>query len=204
MKKKKVTVQDILDILEKVSLQSLKTEEMRADFAKQMAESKADFEASLKKSSEKADKEMREVRQELGGFGRTQGELAERYFQKAIQRNMKILHVDLQEMETNVNKYSKALDIREEYDMILTNSDIIVVVEVKHKLRVEDVEKFYSKKIPNFRKLFPHRKDYQIVGAVAAFLFDKNSQELAENYGFLVLTKTGKELEVLNSKYNLF
>ncbi len=106
-------------------------------------------------------------------------------------------------METNVNRYSKALDIHEEYDMILTNSNVIVVVEVKHKLRVEDVEKFYSKKIPNFRKLFPNRKDYQIVGAVAAFLFDKNAQELAESYGLLILTKTGKELEILNSKYNI-
>ncbi len=201
MKKKKLTKQDILEMFAASD----------ARFAQQMAESKieaekrhADFEADLKKSREKADKEMRGLRQELGSFGRTQGELAERYFQKAIQRNMKLLHVDLQEMETNVNKYSKALDIREEYDMILTNSDIIVVVEVKHKLRVEDVEKFYSKKIPNFRKLFPDRKDYQIVGAVAAFLFDKNSQELAENYGFLILTKTGKELEILNSKYNIF
>ncbi len=208
MKTKRVTVQDVLDILASQSAKQEILTQQISDFAKQMAESKAeaekrnaDFEADLKKSRERADKEMREVRQELGGFGKSQGELAERYFQKAIQRNMKLLHVDISEMDNNVSRFSKKLNLREEYDLVLTNSDVVILVEIKHKLRSENVEKFYSQKIPNFRRLFPEKKDYQILGAVAAFLFEEDSQELAEKYGFFILTKANKELEILNENY---
>jgi hypothetical protein len=143
-------------------------------------------------------KEMKELRQELGGIGRSQGEVAEHYFYSAIKRNMKLLHVELNEIEFNVNKYIKSLNVREQYDMVLTNTNVIVIVEVKYKMRTKDVMEFHDRKIPNYKILFPHNKDYKLYGAVASFTFEPDAIELAKEYGYIVLTRVGKHLEVLN------
>ena len=142
--------------------------------------------------------QMKEVRQEIGGIGRSQGEVAERYFFHAIKKNMQLLHIDLREIERNLNRYSKNLNLREEYDLVLTNTDVLVVVEIKYKFREIEVQKFYERKLPNFRLMFPERKNYKIIGAIAGFAFEKDCIELATEYGFLVLTREGKHLEILN------
>ncbi len=201
MKTKHFTVQEVLDILASQAQQI-------SEFAKQMTESNAKFEQQMTESNAKfeehklqAAKEIREVRQELGGIGRSQGEVAERYFYSAIKKNMKLLHVELNEIEANINKYVKSLNLREQYDLILTNTNVIVVVEVKYKMRVREVEWLYKDKIPNFKKLFPERKNFELIGAVAAFVFEENAIKLAKQYGFLILTREDKHLEILNENY---
>ena len=183
---------------------SLETDKKFQESRDLLSQSSLESEKKLQETERILKQQMKEVRQEIGGIGRSQGEVAERYFFHAIKKNMQLLHIDLREIERNLNRYRKELDLREEYDLVLTNTDVLVVVEIKYKFRKMEVEKFYERKLPNFRLMFPERKNYQIIGAIAGFAFEKECIELATQYGFLVLTREGKHLEILNENIKLY
>ncbi len=216
MKKKKVTVQDILDILEKVSLQSLKTEEMRAELEKKLADSKADLEASLKKSSEEADKRNAEADKRnaeldkkfqetdakidkmvklYGSVADNSRDFSEEFFYRALLQRSSLCGIAYEEVDRMERRTKK---LQGEYDIVLHNGDTIIVIEVKYKLHPNDVQDFYDRKFPNFRKLFTEYNDKKLVGGVAGLTIPTESIELAEKFGFIVLCNSGETVAVAN------
>jgi len=206
------TFEEIRQILKEVSLQSKETDRKFQDTDRKFQETREQLREESLSTDRKFQEsrlqlmeterimreQMKELRQEIGGIGKSQGEVAENYFYNAIKRNMQLLHIDLREIERNINKYNKDSGIKEEYDLVLTNSNVIVLVEIKYKMRKNYIQKFHDIKIPNFRKLYPEKKDFTILGAIAAFSFDKDCIEQAKEYGFLILTRVDKHFEVIN------
>jgi Cdc6-like AAA superfamily ATPase len=45
---------------------------------------------------------------------------------------------------------------------VAINGNEVVIVEVKNKLKRDNVDNFIDKQIPNFKILFPQYKDYKI------------------------------------------
>jgi len=80
----------------------------------------------------------------------------------------------------------------------LHNGDTIIVIEVKYKLHLNDVQDFYDRKFPNFRKLFTEYNDKKLVGGVAGLTIPTESIELAEKFGFIVLCNSGENVAVAN------
>ncbi|ETR72198.1 MAG: hypothetical protein OMM_07648 [Candidatus Magnetoglobus multicellularis str. Araruama] len=85
-----------------------------------------------------------------------------------------------------------------EYDVVLTNTHSILVVEVKYKLTCEYVTNFYKKSLPKFKLLFPEYSGHKIYGAVASYSDEDNARELAAKYGLFVLGREGQSYEIIN------
>ncbi|MCF8304253.1 MAG: hypothetical protein K9I94_13335 [Bacteroidales bacterium] len=85
-----------------------------------------------------------------------------------------------------------------EYDIVLHNSEVIVVIEVKYKVHPDDVEDFINRKLPNFKPLFKEYSDKELIGGMAGMSIPKASYELAAKHGLLVLTQTGENITVMN------
>ena len=171
---------------EKVWQMFLKTDEM-------FKETDEKFE----KSNREFDKRLKELSKNIGGIGNSNGYYAEQFFADALEKKMQLLDMQLEYSERNVQKYKKSLKVREEYDVILTNTDIQVIVEIKYRFKQEHLETLINRKIPNYRILFPENKHYKLRVGIAAFSFEKGVVEMAKQYGCYVLARTNNELEIL-------
>jgi len=100
-------------------------------------------------------------------------------------------------IDKNYDRTHKGL--RDVFDIILTNSRFMVIVEVKNKLNKNDV-KTVLKKIKNFRILFPQHKDSTIYGAVAGLSMTIATIAEAKKHGFYVFTHDGANLKILNDQ----
>ena len=91
---------------------------------------------------------MRELRKELSGVGRTQGEIAEDLFRRNLMRALAYRGILLDRLEHNWRLPET------EFDLIGINGEQIVLVEVKSRLNSRDIERLIDKQIPIFRKRF--------------------------------------------------
>jgi len=159
--------------------------------------------AKIKENSEqqkKTDEQMRKTDEKLdrlaklyGNVSKNQGDVAEEFFFNTINANLKIGNVKFDDI--TANQYKVRNGVKDEYDILLTNGDSVAIIEVKYKAHENDLDKLKTKKIPNFRKLFPMYNDYKIYAGIAGFHINEDVVKKAEEYGFFVLKRKGEIVE---------
>lgn len=88
-----------------------------------------------------------------------------------------------------------------EYDIVASDGDEVLVIEVKNKLSVKIVDTFISKKLPNFRTVFPEYRNCRVSGGIGALVVKDEVGRYAEKAGLYVLTQTDDGgAALLNSK----
>ena len=150
----------------------------------------------LKETDNHLKEKFSELKEYVGGIGRNNGDFAESYFYETIANTMKIGELDFDIIEKNVKRRNRRQNMAGEFDIVLTNSDSIAIIEIKYKLHPDDIEKIVTKKIPVFKKLFPEKKDYKLYIAVAGLTIPDDSKKLAFDHGFIVLTQGGGQLNI--------
>jgi len=75
-----------------------------------------------------------------------------------------------------------------EIDILLTNGEIVIAVEVKTTLTVEGVQEHIDKHLRPFKQFFPEYHDKQVYGAVAYLHVAENADRYAYKQGLFVLT----------------
>jgi len=186
--KKELTKQDILDLF---------------------AASDKRFEERMKKreeeraiSDKRFDESMKKLSKQIGNIGNNNGDVAEDFFFNGLASKKKIGEMSFDIVEKKVKAIGKKLE--GEYDIILTNSDTVVITEVKYKFHPDDVAPLLDKKIPNFKKLFPQYKDFKIYGAIAGLAVPNDTMKSAIEKGFFVLTQSGDSIKLLNDKVKCY
>jgi len=87
-----------------------------------------------------------------------------------------------------------------EVDIIAVNGkEVVVVVEVKTTLKVNDVNHFI-KKLKKFTQWRPRYKESKIYGAVAYLKTDQGSDVYSEKQGLFVIRATGSSASITNHK----
>jgi len=84
-----------------------------------------------------------------------------------------------------------------EIDILATNEDSVIVVEVKTTLKVEDVNAFISEKLSRFFEFFPKYKGMTLYGAVAGIRIEEVADRYAYRKGLFVLTLSGEGMVVI-------
>jgi hypothetical protein len=74
-----------------------------------------------------------------------------------------------------------------EIDVMLVDGDVVVPVEVKTTLKIEDV-RYFQRRMKDFLFFFPKYRGYRIFGAVAAVHIDEQADRYAYRQGLFVLT----------------
>jgi hypothetical protein len=82
-------------------------------------------------------------------------------------------------------------------DLLVFNDDVCVAVEVKSKLKVEDVDR-HVERMEHFRELFPRFASPRILGAIAAVVLPPDVAKYAYRRGFFVIGPKGESVEILN------
>ena len=149
------------------------------------------------KENDKRSRDIDKLQKLVGGISNSNGFYAEESFYKSFSKNMSIGNMKFQFIDRNMERTHNGL--KDEFDIVLTNSDSQVIIEVKYNFHPNDV-KSVVKKIANFRRLFPIYKNYKIFGAIAGLTMPQKSIEMAKKYGFYVLTHEGQHLKILNDE----
>ena len=141
---------------------------------------------------------FKELSKQIGGIGNSNGDFAEDFFYNGFDATMQVGDIKYDYIQQNKNK--KIKNLQGEYDIVLTNGNSLLVIEVKYKLKKNQVLDFYEKKLPKFRKLFPEFNDYSVHAAMAAMSFEKNTKEEVIKKGMLLFTQSGDNLTKISPK----
>jgi hypothetical protein len=140
---------------------------------------------------------------EIGGISKSNGEIAEAYFYRCFKKYPQFAGQDFQTAEANKTSSSEALNLEDEYDIVLYNGTSIGIIEVKYKATKEDVAQVL-KKPETFKKLFPYFKDYSFYLGLAGFHIYKNAEEEAIKQGVAIIKQEGKKMVINDAHLKVF
>jgi len=133
----------------------------------------AETDKKLNKIAEKLEKTDRIV----NGIAKSNGLVAEQTIFNSLERDMTFAGIGFHDIERNRRGKSKRHNIEGEFDVVLTNGDVVALIETKHKVRKEDVIKFATTQIDNFRKLYPMYDKYKIILGVGGMSFEAEQKK---------------------------
>ena len=84
-----------------------------------------------------------------------------------------------------------------EIDILATNGDYAVLIEVKSTLGVNDV-KDHLERLKKFARFFPEYQQHHIVGAVAGIEIIEEADVFAYRQGLFVIAQSGETVKILN------
>ncbi len=142
------------------------------------------------------EKRWKEIREELGGIGKSNGAIAEDFFFTALENKMQVGRFSFDEISRNF--YKKRKNLQAQYDIVLYNHYKLLIVEVKYNFKSKYLREFHEG-LKKFRLLYPEYERYKIYGAIAGMTFEKEVIEEAQEYGFMVITQNNQEMQLVNA-----
>ncbi len=141
---------------------------------------------------------IKELSRQLGDIGHSSGDAAEEFFYNALEENKVLGAIKFNEISKNIK--AKKHRLEDEYDIFMENGNCVALVEVKHKVRKQHIEQLISKKVENFRILFPDYSGYKLYVGIAGLAFEHQTEELATENGIVVLKQKGDVMQI-NSEH---
>jgi len=145
----------------------------------------------------KTDKKLRDVSKNLGRLGNALGFFVQEMVRPGLVRLMRERGVDVHRTYPNVE-----IDLDDagaaEFDLIAANGEDVVIVEVKNKLKIEDIHE-HIERIGKVRTLLPEYRNHKIMAAVAGMTVAKNAAAYAEKQGLFVIAPSGDDVTLLNA-----
>jgi hypothetical protein len=149
------------------------------------------------------ERQRKALNEQIGGVGKSMGEHAEYFFRRALSPPITLDGVTYEIQ--NYRVYAKQGDMHDEFDIMLRNTARVFIVEVKYKVRRQDLHHLIDRKLKNFRAMCPEYADGRTIHlAIAGFSFDEGVAEEAGELGVAVLQKDGKNMEFKADKLKAF
>ncbi len=146
----------------------------------------------------KTDIKLKETTQILSSIGINLGDVAEEFFYYSLKDKMTFGGLKFDIIDHNVNVRNKK--VQDEFDIIMYNGNSIGIIEIKHKVHPNDIEKLTTNKVANFRILFPDYADYRIFLGIGGMSIPKNVAEIAQAKGVAGLRQKGELLQIEDNK----
>lgn len=175
--------------------------ESKATFDKQMQESKALAEqraTAAEKSRIDFDKRMKELSKQLGGHANRLGEFVQEMVRPAVVRLFQERGLPVHQVSSNMKGFDDNGKIGIEIDLIVVNTETLILVECKSKLTNEGINEHLAR-LAAFKQYFPIYDKYTVLGAVAGIVMPDNVSDYAKSQGLFVLAQSGDSIEIRNT-----
>ncbi len=204
-----MTDQELKDLVASLAVQSAKTDVQLAQGFKELRESQSKTDAQLAKTDAqlaKTDAQLaktdatlkklgiyaKNTNTQVDGTGKTNGEIAQEFFFSSLDKNPMLGGVKFDSIQSSVR--TRKAGKEHEMDIFLENGNSVGIVEVKSKVRCDDISQLKSI-VAQFYQFHPIFKSYKIIPALAGKVFSKQLQEQTLKAGFIVLTQQGNHIE---------
>ena len=187
-----ITAEDVWQILAEVTTKQAELTTAQQETDRQLKET----DRQLKEQSQETNRKIREVNKQIGDLGGKWGRFVENLVAPACESIFLKRNIPVHQVSQRVKKRfdGKTLEI----DVLVTNEDHVLVVEVKSSLGVNDVKELVGD-LNIFRQFFPEYTHKQLYGAVAGIDIEEGADKYAYRQGLFVLAQAGEAVAILNN-----
>ncbi len=174
----------------------LKEQSQEADQRRKEADQRfKETERLLKEQGQETDRQIREVNKKIGDLGGKWGRFVENMVAPACETIFLKRGIPVHQVSQRVKKRldGKTLEI----DVLVTNENHVLIVEVKSSLGVNDIKEMIED-LGKFRTFFPEYFQKQLYGAVAGIEIEEGADKYAYRQGLFVLAQAGKTVSILS------
>ena len=150
----------------------------------------------LKTQSQETDRRIREVNKQIGDLGGKWGRFVENMVAPACESIFLKRGIPVHQVSQRIKKRLGGQTL--EIDVMVTNENHVLIVEVKSSLGVEDVKELIHD-LTEFKEFFPEYAQKQVYGAVAGIEIEEGADKYAYRQGLFVLAQAGESVAILNS-----
>ena len=150
------------------------------------------FQASVTEN----EKILQRLSKQIGDLGGTWGLFVENLVAPACETLFLERGIPVHQVSQRIKKRKGGETL--EIDILVLNQDHTLVVEVKSRLSVADVQEFIAD-LQRFRDFFPEYAQNQLYGAVAGIIIDEGADRYAYRQGLFVLAQSGETIALLNN-----
>jgi hypothetical protein len=175
------TERKILAVSQEVSAVSQEVSEVNKELSKQISA---------------VNKQISAVNKQIGDLGGKWGRFVENMVAPACETIFLKRGIPVHQVGQRIKKRLNGQTL--EIDVLVTNADHVLVVEVKSSLGVDDV-KALIEDLTQFRQFFPEYNQKQLYGAVAGIEIEEGADKYAYRQGLFVLAQAGEAIAILNN-----
>ncbi|MFM8333549.1 MAG: DUF3782 domain-containing protein [Candidatus Methylumidiphilus sp.] len=186
-----ITKEEVWEMFREVARRSQETERMLQESAREARERSVE----LDRKFQETDRKIKEITQSIGRLGNRLGEFVEEMVRPAVVRIFQARGIAVHEVHRRVS--SKRDGEEMEVDLLVVNDTDAVAIEVKSELSVADVKE-HVERMARFKKMFPHYRGFNVMGAVAAMVVPEDVAKFAYRQGLFVLGQSGESVEIRN------
>ncbi|MBF0134775.1 MAG: DUF3782 domain-containing protein [Magnetococcales bacterium] len=152
--------------------------------------------AETERKSQETDKKIKEVTTLVGRLGGRWGEFVEGLVAPACETLFAQRGIPIHQVSPHV-KAALPGNRHMEIDLLVANTDVVALVEVKSRLTSEDVRE-HQTRMAEFKEFFPIYADKRAMGAMAGILIDKDVDRHVMNAGFFLIVQSGDSVQLAN------
>ena len=188
------SMRETLDEIAQYSKQSQIEQEMRSlELDARFAETDRQFKETdrrLLELKEETDRQLKETSLEVKRLSRqlsgTTGHIVEGLVSSSTEKIFENVGLVLHNSGKNLIRSIPSEQIKMEVDVLLSNEELAVPIEVKSNCTKGDV-RWFLHQMNHFRRLFPEYDGKEVVAAIAAINYEKGVAELAHREKLLVI-----------------
>lgn len=143
--------------------------------------------------------QSRETDRKIGKLTSRLGEFVEGLIAPALIRVFQARGIAVNGLSRDISRKNPQLNLATQIDLLAVNGDCCILVEVKSKLSIDDVNE-HLERMEKFKRLFPEYADKQAYGAIAAMVTPETVAKYAYHKGFFVLAQQGETVAILNDE----
>ncbi|MBF0436953.1 MAG: DUF3782 domain-containing protein [Magnetococcales bacterium] len=148
---------------------------------------------------QETDRLVKEVSRQVGNLGSRWGEFVEGIVAPACETLFAKRGIPVHLVSPRVKAKSLDNSRRMEIDLMVVNTDHVILVEVKSRLTAEDVRD-HLKRVREFKEFYKGEKGAKVMGAVAGILIDNDVDKFAMNEGLFVIVQSGDSVKLANDE----
>lgn len=163
--------------------------------------------AEIRKMVDKTFGGIDELRAETRGIGESNGKFSETYFYNTLFDSMRFGGMDFDRVDKGLKRAQRTPEgtkVVGEYDVVMYNGDAIVLIEVKYRVRKEDITNLVDKQISNFKHLFPQYANHRFYLGIAGLSFEEKVEAEALCRGIGILRPKGENVEILDQNLKIY
>jgi hypothetical protein len=149
----------------------------------------------IQETSQNIEQAHRQLSQQLGALGGKWGQFVENLVAPACKTLFLERGIPVHQVSQRVKRFEQGETL--EIDVLAQNQQLVMAVEVKSTLGVEDIQEFMED-LGRFHQFFPDQAERQLYGAVAATTFDSGTDRYVYRQGLFVLAQSGDSMTILN------
>jgi len=149
---------------------------------------------------EETDRQLKETGKQLGGLHNSIGDLVETLFAPHLGDKFAGYNYNLKRIFRRVPIYDDNSQLRSDIDILLSNTDVCMAVEVKRWLETMNQVDYNIRRMKLIRQYPPAEvKGKKLLGAIVGAVVTPEARKYAEENGFFVLELTGEDVRLLES-----